>query len=71
MSYELIESGRRRIIVQRSEPTPIKPAAMSRRKEIQMKGNIKKLAVGADDSRHSHVYGGGHGIGVVDEWIMG
>jgi hypothetical protein len=29
MSYELIESGRRKIIVQKGEPTFIEPASMA------------------------------------------
>jgi hypothetical protein len=33
------------MIGQKGEPTSIEPATMSRRKEIQMKGNSKKLAV--------------------------
>lgn len=45
MPYELIKSGRRRIIVQKGEPIFIDAASISRRKENQMKGNIKKLAV--------------------------
>jgi hypothetical protein len=45
MSYELIESGRRKIIVQKGEPTFNEPASTSRRKEIQMKSNMKKLVV--------------------------
>jgi hypothetical protein len=45
MSYELIQSRRGRIIFQKGEPTSIEPASMSHSKEIQMKGNIKKLAI--------------------------
>jgi hypothetical protein len=44
-SYEVIESGRRRIIAQEGEPTLIEADPMSRWKEIQMNGNIRKMAV--------------------------
>jgi hypothetical protein len=45
MSYELIELGRRRIIVQKGEPTFIDAATKSRSKEVSMRGNIKKLVL--------------------------
>jgi hypothetical protein len=45
MSYELIEWARMGIIIQKGEPKFIETAPMSRRKEIKMKGNSKKLAV--------------------------
>lgn len=46
MPYDLIRSGkRRRIISKMEEETFIEPASMRRRKEIQMKGNGKKLGV--------------------------
>jgi hypothetical protein len=44
-SYELIEWGRRRIVIQKGEPVFIETAQRSRQKEIQMNGNIKKLSV--------------------------
>jgi len=36
MSYELIESERKRIIIQKAEPTFIEAASMSRWKEGQL-----------------------------------
>jgi len=50
MAYDLIEWGRRRIIVEKitqpfEKPSFIAAAPMSRWKEIEMKGNSKKLAV--------------------------
>ena len=45
MSYELIESERGRIMFQKGKPKFIEAASKSRKKEIQMKGNGKKLAV--------------------------
>ncbi len=45
MSYDLIKSERGGIIVQKGKPKIIEAASMSRKKEIQMKGNIKKFAI--------------------------
>jgi hypothetical protein len=45
MSYELIESERGGIMFQKGKPKFIEAASKSRKKEIQMNGIIKKLAV--------------------------